>query len=439
MLAAGESQARALAFRPSEGKLDVTGYAIGRATVHATARGRAAAAIAAGVALAVWAWQPAHLAAQSAPVKKSAAATKSAPPDGPKAAFPSRGGQGIVVIVNDEAITAYEIELRARLLALSANVAEQAKANFERLVKSPALEAKLKQLAAEVERSNPGKTRDQLMAIWQERQKQIGLSLQKQAVESAQAAVMPKLKKEAKEELIDDRLKVQSAKKHGVEVNDDDAKAMVKGLAERNKMTYDAFAQHLKGRGIDIGTMLERFKAQKAWRDLISRRWGSQVSVTQRDIDELLSTAAAEAGQDTVELQLQKLSLAVPRKADQASLTKRLAEAESLRRRFAGCKGMAELAKAAPDAKLHDMKFVKPSTIEEPTRSLLLSAKDDEVLPPVAGDRGVELYAVCGRRSPTGNEELKTRARAQLQSKQLEIFAQRHLRNLRQEANIEYR
>ena len=28
---------------------------------------------------------------------------------------------------------------------------------------------------------------------------------------------------------------------------------------------------------------------------------------------------------------------------------------------------------------------------------------------------------------------------AQLQSKQLDIFAQRHLRDLRQEANIEYR
>ncbi|MFZ1104466.1 MAG: peptidylprolyl isomerase [Hyphomicrobiaceae bacterium] len=409
------------------------------ARVHTTAHGRAAAAIAASLALAVWGWQPADLAAQSAPVKKSAATTKSSTPRDPKTAPPSRGGQGIVVVVNDEAITAYEIGLRARLLALSANISDQAKANFQSLLKSPALEAKLKQLQDEVIRSNPGKTREQLIAIMQERQKQIGQSLQKQAVESARATVMPKLKNDAREELIDDRLKMQSAKKHGVEVSDADAKVLLKSLAERNKMTYDAFAQHLKGMGVDIGTMLERFKVQKAWRDLVGRRWGAQVAVTQRDIDELLSTAAAEAGQDTVELQLQKLSLAVPRKADQAALTKRLAEAESLRRRFAGCKGMAELAKGTPDAKLHDMKFVKPSTINEPTRSLLLSAKDDEMLPPVAGGGGVELYVVCGRRPTSGNEELKSRAKAQLQAKQLDIFAQRHLRDLRLEANIEYR
>jgi peptidyl-prolyl cis-trans isomerase SurA len=391
------------------------------------------------LALAVWGWQPPDLAAQSAPVKKSAAATKSGTPSSPKAAPRSRSGQGIVVVVNDQAITAYEIELRARLLALSTNVGKQAKANFERLVKSPGLQAKLKGIQDDVIRSNPGKSREELIAIIQERQKQIGQSLQSQAVESARASIMPKLKKDATEELIDDRLKMQSARKHGIEVTDAEAKALLTNLAERNKMTYDGFAKHLKGMGVDIGTMLERFRVQKAWRDLIGRRWGAQVSVTQRDIDELLSSAAAEVGQDTVELQLQKLSLAVPRKTDQAALTKRLAEAESLRRRFAGCKSLADLAKGTPDARLQDMKFVKPSTIDEPTRSLLLSAKDDEVLPPVAGGGGVELYVVCGRRPASGNEDLKRRAKAQLQSKQLDIFAQRHLRDLRLEANIEYR
>ena len=50
---------------------------------------------------------------------------------------------------------------------------------------------------------------------------------------------------------------------------------------------------------------------------------------------------------------MQKLSLLEPGKSDQAALTKRFAEAESLRRRFAGCKGLAELAAGTPDVKLH--------------------------------------------------------------------------------------
>jgi peptidyl-prolyl cis-trans isomerase SurA len=424
----------------------VTTHATHRRAAPAAARGtahaRAAAAVGASLALAlaVLGWQPADLAAQSQPMKKSASASKSPEPEGVKTAPPLRSsGQGIVVVVNDEAITAYEIELRARFLALTANVGEQAKAHFERLATSDALKQKLKDLEREVLSANQGKSQAELIAIFKERQKQIGMSLQKQAVDSARAAIMPKLKKDARDELIDDRLKMQAAKKHGIEVSDGDAKVLLKDLAGRNKMTYDAFAQHLKGMGVDIGTMTEKFRAQKAWRELVTRRWGAQVSVSQRDIDQLLSAAAAEAGQDAVELQLQKLSLIVPGKADQAALTKRFAEAESLRRRFSGCKGMAELAKDTPDVKLHEMKFVKPSAIGEPTRSLLLSAKDNDVLPPVAAAGGVDLYAVCGRRTVAGNESLRSQAMAQLQAKQLDIFAQRHLRNLRQEANIEYK
>ena len=85
------------------------------------------------------------------------------------------------------------------------------------------------------------------------------------------------------------------------------------------------------------------------------------------------------------------------------------------------------------------MKYIKPGSIAEPMRSMLLSAKDGDVLPPVTTSAGVELYAVCGRRQASGNEQLRQKALAELQSKELEVFARQHLRNLRQEANIEYK
>jgi peptidyl-prolyl cis-trans isomerase SurA len=85
------------------------------------------------------------------------------------------------------------------------------------------------------------------------------------------------------------------------------------------------------------------------------------------------------------------------------------------------------------------MKYIKPASIAEPMRSMLLSAKDDDVLPPVTTSAGIELYAVCGRRALNGSEERRTKAMAELQSKELDVLARRALRNLRQEANIEYK
>ena len=84
---------------------------------------------------------------------------------------------------------------------------------------------------------------------------------QKKAVEAARDEHLPKLRKDAREELIDERLKLQAAKKGGIEISDEDVKASVLALADRNNMTYEQFAQHLKGMGIDIATMVAKFRA----------------------------------------------------------------------------------------------------------------------------------------------------------------------------------
>ncbi len=344
-----------------------------------------------------------------------------------------------MVLVNDEPITAYEVEQRSRFLALNANVTEQAKERFQQLVKAESTNAQFRALQEEVIRNNPGKSREQLMEIFGERQKQLATTLQKQALDGARAALLPRLKKDAQEELIDERLKLQEAKKLGIEVSDDEIKAIVKDLADRNKMTYDQFAQHLKGLGVNIATMGERFRSQTAWRRAIQRRYAAQITVTHGDVDRVLSSAAVEAGEDTVELQVHKIALPLPGKVDQTAMAKRFLDAEGLRRKFGGCKSMAGLAKGVADARFEDMKFVKPSSIAEPTRSMLLSAKDGDMLPPSTTGAGIEVYAVCGRRSISSNEAQRTKAKEELQLKEIDVLARRHMRNIRQDAAIEYR
>jgi len=351
----------------------------------------------------------------------------------------SKGDQAIVVLVNDDPITGYQIDQRARFLSLSTNLSEQVKENFQRLVKAESTNTKFRAIQEEVVRANQGKSREQIIAIFQERQKQFAMNLQKQALDSARAGILPKLKNNAKEELIDERLKLQEAKKLGIEVSDADVKRFLQGLAESNKMTHDQFALHLKGMGVDISTMAERMRAQRAWRELISRRYGGQVAVTQRDIDRVMTSAASEAGDDTLELQVSKITLGLSSKIDQTELTKRFTEAEALRRKFSGCRTLGDLAKGVSGAKFEDMKFIKPATIPEPTRSMLLSAKDGDMLPPSTTNAGVEIYAVCSRRTAVGNDAQRTKTQEELQGKQFDILAQRHMRNLRQDAHIEYR
>lgn len=376
-------------------------------------------------------------AAQTPPPKRSAKADVNKADVKKADAVPvAPGQQRIVVIVNDEAITARDIEQRARFAGLSTNIGDQVKEKFGELVKTESVQMALRKMQEEIVASNPGKSKDELIAILKERQAELGASLQKKVVDGIRATLMPKMTKVATDELIDERLKLQEAKKLGVEITDADVKALIMGVAGNNKMTYEEFTKHLAGMGVDISTMGERFRAGKAWREMIMRRYSAQATVSQRDVDLFLSAAAAEAGADTVELQLHRISLTLGGRKDQTTWTRRYAEAEGLRSRFAGCKTMSELAKANAEARFEDMKFVKPSSIAEPMRSMLLNAKDNEALPPVTTDGGVDLYAVCGRRV---DESQRERAKQALQSKELETLAERHLRNLKQEANIEYK
>ncbi len=372
---------------------------------------------------------PRQAAAQPAPAN----AEKQAP------APTSKGEQAIVVLVNDEPITAYEIQQRAKFLALNTNISDRVKENFKRIAQAESTNKQLRAILEDTVKKNPGKSREQIGAIFEERKKQFALSLQKQAIDSARAGLIPQFRKEAQEELIEDRLKLQEAKRVGIDLTEDEVDRVMKGLAERNKMTLDQFHQHIRAGGVEPSTMRDRFKAQFAWREVVRRRASMSVSITQRDVDRVLSATASETGEDTVELQVQKITLLVPGRLDQAALARRLAEADALRQKFGGCKTMAGLAREAADARYEDLKYVKPSSIAEPTRSLLLSARDGDLLPPSTAAHGIEVYAVCGRRPIKADEKQRERAEGELAQKEYEIVAKRHLRDLRQDAHIEYR
>jgi peptidyl-prolyl cis-trans isomerase SurA len=372
---------------------------------------------------------PRQAAAQPAPAK---AAHK-------QSASPAKAEQTIVLLVNDEPITAYEIDQRAKFMALNANIGDKVRENFKRVAQSETTNQRVRAILEEVIRNNPGKSREQIGAIFEERKTQFAMAMQKQVVDSTRASVLPQFRKEAQEELIEERLKLQEGKRVGIEVTDDDVKRMMKSLAERNKMSDEQFAQHIKGLGVDISTMQERTRAQVAWREVVRRKYSAQVSITNRDIDRVLSASANETGEDTVELQVQKITLAMPSAMGQSSMARRYAEADALRQRFGGCKTMASLVRDGTNAKFDDMKYIKPSSIPEPTRSMLLSAKDGDMLPPTTSAGGIEIYAVCGRRPLKADEKLREKAQEELAQKEFEISAKRYLRDLRQDAHIETR
>lgn len=345
------------------------------------------------------------------------------------------GGENVIeVLVNDEPITGFEVDRRAMLLS-GTNVQVQAKANFEAIIKNPKTMQRLKALLNQVVQANPGKSRDEIIEIFEKKKKEFGMSLQREAFESARKAALPTVKKQALEELIDERLKLQEAKKQSVTIEDTEINRVLTGIAERNKMTLDQFTKQVGG---SLDPMKNRIRAALSWNEVVRRRFGPLISVNSKDVDKLVASATGTAQED-VELQIQRVQIMLPKKMEEHGIAQRIEEAEKVRSRFTDCKSTAAAATGIPGAKFEALGKKKSSTLPEPTRTLLLNASDGEMLPPTVGDGAVELYVVCGRDSVKTDEDKRTQAEGELKQKEFEVMAKRYLKDLREDAHIEYR
>ena len=347
-------------------------------------------------------------------------------------------GTGIAVLVNGEPITNYEIDQRAQLLGLqNADIGPRVQENMKRIIQSEGVNKRWKEIVDDVVKANQGKSKEQIIAIIQERQKAFTQGLQRQAVDSARSSVLPGLRQKAKQELIEEQVKNQEAKKAGVTPDESTIDAIVKDIAGRNKLTPQQFTQHFAQQGVDISTFKARFRAQQAWAESIKRKFGHMVNPNNRDIDKLMQQGSA--GEDQVELQLHRIVVPVPSTIDQKSMAQRLVDAENLQQQFGGCKSTNTLAAKIDGARFENMGARKANNFAEPTRTLLLNARDEEMIPPSMTSAGIELLAVCGRKVVKATEEQRNQKAAELRQDEFERISKKHLRDVMADAVIENR
>lgn len=351
-----------------------------------------------------------------------------------------KGSQSIAVLVNDEPITAYEIEQRAAFLALQRggggpDMKAKAEARWKAIVKDPKTNERFKEML----RKNNVQSQEEARALQTKFVKQLQADMIEQLKRESRAGALSGSKAQAQQELIEEKIKLQEAKRLNAVAEDQEIDRILSGIAERNKMTLSQFGEYMKKMGVDIRTMRNRFRAEMSWREVVRRRFGAMVSVTERDVDQLMATTPIAQG--NVELVVQRITLPMPSGLDQSLIAQRIADADALARQFSGCASMPTLAAGSPGAKYEDLGTRKPDSIPEPTRSLLLNATEGDLLPASVGAAGVELWALCGRKAVGGGDASSSRENAQneLRQREFEVLAQKHLKDLRQDAAIEIR
>lgn len=250
------------------------------------------------------------------------------------------------------------------------------------------------------------------------------------------------LKKKATDLLIEERLQMQEGKKLGVTADEADVTETLKGMAKQNNLSVDGLLGALAQMGVNGKTFKDRIRSQLVWQDVVRRKFRHDVLIGEPEIDEALADSQDEGEDGTAAgpaaLQLRQVKFTISSGSDQRSIAQRLAEAEALRARFNSCANVVELTKGIKGASVKSLPDQPVTAVAQPARTLLMHAKVGQMTPPVISASAVELYAVCGKRAPESDSR-RIAAKNKLMQQELGLRSKRLLRDLRQDAFIEYR
>lgn len=247
----------------------------------------------------------------------------------------------------------------------------------------------------------------------------------------------PELKKKATDMLIEERLQVQEGRKLGVTSDEDDINAVVTDMASKNNLDLAGLTNALASAGVNVKTLKDRIRAQLVWQNVVRQKFRREVQIGDVDVDLALADSDKDEAQPTVKVR--QVTLALPSGADQRTIAARLAAAEALRARFNGCANVPDLAKGVEGATVKTLLEQQTTTLAQPARLLVQNAKVGQMTPPTLSRSAVELYAICGERAVTGNTQVREVTQRKLLNREMLIRAERLLRDLRQDAFIEYR
>jgi peptidyl-prolyl cis-trans isomerase SurA len=160
------------------------------------------------------------------------------------------------------------------------------------------------------------------------------------------------LDKQVLERLIVERAVLQYAKETGIRVDDTTVERTILRVAEENKLSPEEFRKVLEREGIPYANYREDIRRQIIIQRVREREVDSKVTVSDAEVDNYLATIASQAGGED-EYQLSHIYITVPEQASTQAVESARSRAEAALAELKSGKDFREVAAAysnAPDA-----------------------------------------------------------------------------------------
>ena len=212
--------------------------------------------------------------------------------------------------------------------------------------------------------------------------------------------------------LIDERLQLQEAKKRSISVSKRDISRGIAAIEKQNRMDPGQLKQVLQQNGVRYQAMLDQLRAGIAWQKLIRRRLGPRVSIGDDEVAEVIARLKATRGQD--EFRLAEIFLAVDSPDDEAGIrgtAQRMVQQIRAGARFSAL--AREFSQAATAAVGGDLGWAARSEIDPEFVAAIAEMDEGAILDPVRTPSGYRVIALIGKRKVAAADpkDIKVRLR----------------------------
>ena len=248
--------------------------------------------------------------------------------------------------------------------------------------------------------------------------------------------------KQAIDQLIEEHLMLQEAKRRNVDVTDEEVDQEFANRARAAKLSSDQFVQAMRQAGISPQTFREFLRANLAWAEIVRARFRATVNVTDQDVAAALTERQPAEGaeqQTAIEYRLQQILFVVPAGAGAGVEANRRSEANAFRSAFQGCDQSLQQASASPGIVVKPQVRREAGQLTPALKEGLANLEVGGTSEPERVPEGIQIVAVCAKNAIAGQTEATVEVREEISSERGQLLARRYLRDLRSDAVIEYR
>lgn len=236
--------------------------------------------------------------------------------------------------------------------------------------------------------------------------------------------------KAAVDELVNEQLMIQEAKKLGVTISDAQVEEAVLQVARNIKVSRDKLGQILVQNGVDINTLKDRLRANLAWNQVIQQVVMQRVRLSDVDLDQRAEgKLTASNSYDYILKEVIFIG---------KGSSGRTGQANQYRKSFQGCDNAVQLSLSYTDAAVIDLGRRHATQLPEAIAKELAGLNVGGITKPRVVEQGVSMLAVCAKNEAKDLTFIKNQIQQEAGNDALKAEADKYLKEVRGKAKIAY-